>query len=853
MARDLSTSEAEMVADTPFMAADQVDARQPDRTLALVLEGIDKRFPGVHALKDVTLSVAPGEILGLVGENGAGKSTLMAIAAGSLNADAGTVTIDGQLLDPPSPKTAAGLGLSIVYQEPALMPDLRVDENLYLSSIAHHREKLRDESRQAAQALSIWPQETQVDPSLAVRDLAPDGRFIVEIAKAISQNPKVLILDEPTEHLNSSDAEALLNAVRDLAAGGCAIVYISHRIHEVKSIADRIAVLRDGAVQGTFRADEVSEEDVIRLIVGRELDRVFPAKTERDNQEVVLECTGLSTHRLSELSFALRKGEIVGLAGIQDQGQRDVLRALAGLEHASGTVTVDGRPLKLNAVPVASRRHVVYLPSDRHREGLFHSLSVRENVVARVLRRVSQNGIVRPDAERREANRFVQQLRVRTPNLETRVSSLSGGNQQKVMIGRALSAKPAVILADEPTQGVDVGARSEIYDILHSAADDGAAALVVSSDAAELAGLCTRVLVFSRGRVVRELKGDEVTEDQITGTAITATGSRESDPRGRRARRGWLYNFLRGDHAPSVIVALAIIGLGAYAASKNSFYFTTRNFTELLTLFAALAFVAIAQQLVMMVGAIDLSVGPLMGFMVVVGSFVTTSDSWPPLIGGLLLLIAIAVAVGALNWTLAVIVRITPMIATLITYTLLQGVSLLLRPTPGGTISNTLINAVSANIGFIPVAAIVAALLAIGLEFGLYRSAWGLRLRAVGSNPGAADRNGVRNLTVLLGAYIACAVTAFLAGLLLMAQVGSGDPSVGTSYTLPSITAVVLGGASVFGGRGSFVGALLGALMIQQLNTVTAFLHLNVAWQDYLLGGLTLVAVGFYSFVRRSK
>jgi ribose transport system ATP-binding protein len=818
---------------------------------ALVVEGIDKHFPGVHALKNVTISVLPGEVLGLVGENGAGKSTLMAIAAGSLAADMGTVVIDGQLLEPATPTRAAELGLAIVYQEPALLPDLRVDENLYLAAAAGHSANLHDKTRWADRALSIWPNKSHLQPSTPVRDLSPDRRFITEIAKAIAQSPKVLILDEPTEHLDSSDAEVLFQAIRDLAARGCGIIYISHRVREVKRIADRITVLRDGAVQGTFATTDVTEEDVIRLIVGRQLAAVFPTKPTPTAEEVVLECHELSSHRLSALSFTVRRGEVVGLAGIEDHGQRDVLRSLAGLESASGSVSVEGRQLSLHRPDAAAKLRIAYLPNDRHREGIFPAMSVRENVTARVLPRLVRTGLVRASKERDQATRNVKELGVRTPSIETRISTLSGGNQQKVVIGRALSDAPALILADEPTQGVDVGARSEIYEILHEAARQGSAALVVSSDAAELAGLCTRVLVFSRGKVVAELHGEEVTENRITGAVLTSTTAR--DARQISDRRP-LANLMRSDLSPSIIVALAVVALGAYAASQNSFYLTSRNFNGLLGLFAALGFVALAQQVVMMIGAIDLSVGPLAGLTVVAGSFlVSEGKSGGALAVGVVALAAIAVAVGGLNWALVSLLQITPMIATLVTYTLLQGISLLLRPNPGGVISTHLTDALSQTVGFVPVSAIVVVVLGVALEIALYHTPWGLRLRAVGSKPSAAAQVGVRNRTVTLGAYVLCAFGAFLAGLLVMAQVGSGDASAGTSYTLPSITAVVLGGATIFGGRGSFVGALLGALLIQQLNTVTVFLHLSDAWQFYLLGGLTLLATGFYSLARTSR
>ena len=816
---------------------------------ALKFEAVDKHFPGVHALKRVSLEVMPGEVLGLVGENGAGKSTLMGVAAGSLTADSGDVMIYGERLDPPTPRRAAELGLAIVYQEPALLPDLRVAENLQLAAAAHGRVKMRGMRQRAAAALRSWRGDASLEPSQYVRDLPPDRRFIVEISKAIAQNPKVLILDEPTEHLARDDVAALFDAVRAAAERGCAVIYISHRIHEVKDIADRIAVLRDGEIQGTFAADSVSEEEIINLVVGRPLDAMFPPKpVVADDAEIVLACRGFTSHNVSALDLNVRAGEIIGLAGIEDHGQRDLVRALAGLQPAAGEVVVAGHRTSLGRSPAAARSGIAYIPNDRHAEGVFETLSVRENLTARVIRTFTKCGVIIPRAERDGAARIQRELGVRAASLETQASTLSGGNQQKTVLGRALADKPRLILADEPTQGVDVGARSEIYGILHRATARGAAAIVVSSDAAELAGLCTRILVFSRGHVVRQLTNQDVSEERITEAVLTSTTSRDA---GAHRPYSGFRQFLRGDLAPSVVIVIAILALGAYTAAKNSDYLTTRNFTGMLTLFAILAFVSVAQQAVMMVGGIDLSVGPLAGLTVVAGSFLLASDkTGAALVPGIAALAAIALLVGITNWLLIQFLKITPMIATLVTYTLLQGISLLLRPTPGGSVSNSVTNALSRGVGFIPVAAIVVVVLGFALDVAMRRSLWGLRLRAVGSRSESAARNGVRSSSVMLSAYVLCALCAVIAGLLLLVQTGSGDATVGTAYTLPSITAVVLGGASIFGGRGSFIGALLGALLIQQLDTVTVFLHLSTAWQYYLLGALTLVATGFYSKVR---
>ncbi|WP_432990074.1 ATP-binding cassette domain-containing protein [Dactylosporangium sp. CA-233914] len=819
---------------------------------ALDLDGINKTFGGVRALTDVALRVMPATVHAIVGENGAGKSTLMAIAAGTLGADSGTVSIGGERTDSPKPKDMRARGLSIVYQEPALVPDLTVAENLRLAVAKELRPGWSRLNQWARDQIARWHPEQVLDPRTPVRDLAPDQRFIVEISKALAQEPRVLVLDEPTEHLSNRDVEILFATVRRIVANGCAVIYISHRVREVMEIADVITVLRDGRIRGTHRSADVSQKDIVDLIVGRELMQMYPPKPEPDSgRPELLVVDQLSGKGFAGISLALHSGEILGLAGIDGHGQREVLRALAGLHASSGHVSLAGQHINFRGgAPACWNAGIAFVPGDRHREGLMHSLTIRENAAVASLRRMSRIGFVRGPVERSAVSRMMTYLRVKAPSAETVVDDLSGGNQQKVVLARTLVSEPKVILADEPTQGVDVGARAEIYSILRNATTQGAGVILVAADASELAGICDRVLVFSSGRIAAELVGEEVTERNITGAALMAEQER-SDGSAEPRQRGRLARLMDSDYAPCLAIVAAIVALGVVAASRNEFYLTTRNFSGMLLLLAGVAFVALAQQVVMLTGGIDLSVGPLAGLMVVVASFVLSDQTYRQIgDASWIILFTIALLIGVVNWVLIDIVQITPMIATLVTYTLVQAISLLLRPTPDGTIAYYVGDWISAKVGFVPVLAIIAVVLAIVLEYSLRRTTWGVAIRAVGSSPRAATSNGVPVRLVRLCAYVGCSAVAFCGGLALISQVGSGDAGAGLSYTLPSVTAVVLAGASLFGGRGTFVGAFLGALLLQQLDTVNAFLGLDEAWKNYLLGVLTLAAVGFYSKMR---
>jgi len=820
---------------------------------ALRLAGITKRFPGVVALDGVGFELAPGEVHAVVGENGAGKSTLMAIAAGALAPDEGTVEIAGTRLGEPSPGLAAAAGLAVVYQHPALLPDLTVAENLAFAMPPGHRPPLRRAAAFAREKLAAM--EAEIDPLRRVGDLNVTERHLVELAKALAIRPRVLILDEPTEPLRAHEVELLFAKVRELAAAGTGIVYISHRLQEVKAISDRLTVLRDGRTRGTFDADAVAEEEIVALIVGGELEAAFPPRDGvADAAPVALSLRGFSgSPSFEDVDLEVRRGEVIGLAGVDGNGQSEFIRALAGLHPSSGAIEVGGEAVDLRSPVKAAAGGIAYVSDDRHGEGLLMPLSVRENAAVAALTRFAPAGFVQRARERVAVQEQTRALDVRTPSLETPVQSLSGGNQQKVALARALLTRPRLLLADQPTNGVDVGARAQIYAILRDAARDGTPVVVRSSDAVELAGLCDRVLIFSRGHVVRELSGAELTEDAITGAALRSTSQRRHAERdAASARRERTRRFLSGDYAPSVVLAALTLALLVVTGMKDGAYLSSVSLSGMLTLLTVLAFIALGQQMAMLIGGIDLSVGPLAGFAVVVGSFfVTEGVGAGGTVVGFAAMLGACVAVGVVNFALARWVGMSPVIATLVTFTMLQGLGLLLRETPDGVIDTGVATALGTTVGFVPIAFLVAVGAALLLEYGLRRTRLGLELRAVGSDPEAAHALGARVGLMNLLAYAGCSSLTFLGALLLMAQVGIGDSTAGSTFTLSSITAVVLGGASIFGGRGSFLGALLGAVLVQSATTATTFLGLTPPWVYWLIGLLTLAAAATFSVARR--
>jgi len=826
-----------------------------EQAVLLQLSNVWKRFPGVVALRDVSFAVRAGEVHALLGENGAGKSTLMGVAGGEITPEEGAISFGGEPVERLTPALAQRSGLTIVHQHPALLPDLTVAENMALA--------VPSELRARNGANAAWMRE-QLDRvgcsarlSSRVEELSVATCALIELAKALALEPRILILDEPTAALGADMVAHVFDAVRQAAARDAAVVYISHRLPEVRQIADRVTVMRDGAIQASDALDAFSDEDLLRLIVGRAVSSTYPPK----RQAVVegpptLTVEGLSGAEFERVDLTVEPGEIVGLAGIAGNGQSAFMRALAGLEPASGSVRLGETPLKLGRPDAMRHAGVAYLPADRHGEGLLMSLTVRENASLSALPAFARRGLIDGGAEAAAVERQREQLGIRTPSIEADVATLSGGNQQKVVLARALLGEPTLVLAEEPTQGVDAGAHIEIYRILREVADGGTPVVVVSSDGRELEGLCDRVVVFSRGQVVDELAGEAVTEEGIGRAIVTATSHR-SDAAPRGGDTGALVDrvrsFAKGDYAPSLILALVIVLLGLYTWSVNERFISAYNVSSVLLALAALAFIGFGQLIVLLTGGIDLSVGPLTGLCVVVASFFVLEDkATGTVVLGFALMLALAAGVGLVNGSLVRYGRFTPVAGTLAMYIALQGVSLLLRPEQDGYIRADVVAAVNTKVGEFPVAFLVAVALAIGMELALRRTRWGLALRGVGSREQAAHRLGVKVNRSVVAAYVGCSAFTFLGAVMLMAQVGVGDPTQGVTYTLASITAVVLGGASLFGARGSFVGALFGAALITEITNATTFLHLSQAWQYWFLGLLTLGAATIYTTARKA-
>jgi ribose transport system ATP-binding protein len=497
------------------------------RTSLFRMEGVAKRYGGVRALQGADLVVEAGRIHAVLGENGAGKSTLIKIMSGVVAPDEGRMLLDGQAISFASPAAAQRAGIVCIFQELSLIPDLSVADNIAISNPPRRWGLIdrRAQRRMAEDALARAGAE-DIHPLAQVRDLSLSRRQMVEIAKALARKPRILILDEATSALTAADVTRIYAVLKRLRAEGLALLYISHRMHEIAELADDCTVFRSGCSVASYAAGTKTNNEVVELMIGREYSGVFPAKPVpvATAAAPLLEVRHLGwTDRLAGISLQVRAGEVVGLGGLDGQGQRELLLALFGvLRGTTGEVWVDGRPVRISG-PHAAKAPVIgmaLIPEDRKTEGLMLPMSVRDNLSFAALGRLSRWGIVDATAEREAVQRMVQLLAVRTAGTGQAAGSLSGGNQQKLVIGKWLLMAPRIILLNDPTRGIDVGTKQEIYQLLRRLAADGAAILFYSTDYDELIGCCDRVLVMLDGAVKRELVGAEITEHALIASAL---------------------------------------------------------------------------------------------------------------------------------------------------------------------------------------------------------------------------------------------------------------------------------------------------------------------------------------------
>jgi ribose transport system ATP-binding protein len=499
--------------------------------IILEMHNISKSFGGVHALTDVSFTCARGQVHALLGENGAGKSTLIKILAGAYQADEGDIIFKGEQHGGFTARQAMDRGISIIYQELNLVPELTVAQNIFLGREPRNRlgvinsKQLHEQAAQLLKRLGI-----EMNLRAPVGELTVASQQMVEIAKALSQDSDLIVMDEPSAILAGNELERLFEIIKSLVEQGVTIIYISHRLEEVFQIADHVTVLKDGAVVDSLPMQDVTRARLIQMMVGRSMDEVFPAGS-GERGEIVLRADNLSTNTiLQNANLTLHRGEILGLAGMVGSGRTELARALFGADSLqSGSITFKGQPLQINAPTQAVKTGIALVPEDRKTQGLFMGLPIRTNITLPILSRFTRNGIIQRQQEIATVEAARESLSISMTSPGQEVQFLSGGNQQKVVLAKWLETSPQVIILDEPTRGIDVGAKFEIYQLMRDLTERGVAILMISSELPEILGMSDRILVMHDGQIAGELTRAEATEEKIIELATTGTTIEDTD------------------------------------------------------------------------------------------------------------------------------------------------------------------------------------------------------------------------------------------------------------------------------------------------------------------------------------
>ena len=813
-------------------------------TTALRLTDIRKSFGGAPALRGARFDVRAGEIHGLVGENGAGKSTLVNIAAGVLRADSGTVEFDGNAVVLANPRHAGSLGISVVHQEADLFPQLSIAENMLLAQgMVRRKGGLIDwpASYRAAERMVARMGES-FDVRAPASGLSVARRTMAEIAAALSRNARVLFLDEPTASLSGKEIESLFARLRELRAAGVAIVFVSHRLDEVLALCDRVTVMRDGETVATHATSELSVEKIVSAMIGRARNAVA-ARARRSHdagRTPRLEVSGATDARnaFRDVSISVRAGEIVGVYGFVGAGRSEFAQALFGIRRMlAGRVTLDGAEVSIVSPRDAMKHGIAYLPEDRLVQGVFRNHPLRANASVAVLPRLSSWTWIKRTREIALANGVVQDMHVRAQSIEQPIGALSGGNQQKVVFGRWQAVDPKVLILDEPTRGVDVGAKAEIHALINDMADRGAAVLMISSELPEIMAMSDRVVTISAGKITGEFDPRKDDEHAIATAAVPKSGTAEA---AAARSRGAVSRISAFREAGLLAITLALCG--AMAVLRPQQFANVPNLLDVLANAAVPGIMAQGAMLIICAGGIDISVGAMMGLAAAMAGLAALHGA-PPLV-----CVAIACGFGcacsALNAATSLVARIHPIIVTLAGISIYRGAMLFVLsgrevvnlPASYRALADGSLLGVPKVCYYVVIVTVVTSLV---LRYTLV----GRRVLAIGNSETAARLIGLSKGRLTLFVFAYSGLLTGIAAVMHGAYYGNVQANAGDGMELKAIAAAVIGGTNILGGRGSAVGTLLGAFLVALLYNALTLLGISSYWQNLFVGALILGAV----------
>jgi ribose transport system ATP-binding protein len=794
----------------------------------LDMRGVFKSFGTTKAVQDVSLAIYPSEIVGLMGGNGAGKSTLMRIVGGLIAADAGEIALGGETIGPAhSPRAAMGAGVRFVHQELSLCPNLRVYENFAVELpdvIGGFAWRSRAIAFARAAMSDVFPNNS-IDPRSRTAGLSLSQQQMVEIARAASHPAtRLMILDEPTSSLGSREAEQLRAFMKRRREEGLAFIFISHRLRETLDLADRIVVMRNGAVPWSGPTHGIGQSELLRLLGGMQGEARPHGGSRPARAESMIELDAVDAPGLRRVSLAVGRGEIVGLAGLEGSGQRQILRAIfAASKPASGRIAVNGS--------------VAFISGDRAREGIFPIWSIADNIVISSLERLGRFGFLSLTTLRDLSSQWFDRLQIHAPNASAPIASLSGGNQQKVVIARALAADADVILLDDPTRGVDLRTKADLYKLFRSLAEEGRAILWHSTDDEEFRQ-CDRAIVMRDGTPVTELAGDGLTADRLVAASFRAAADTETDRKAERRRRETL--------VPSLIPLITFAAIFALCVSQNAGILSPFGLTLVFSAAFGLAFAAISQLFMIAAGDIDLGIGPFIGLINAIAATWLVSDPW---------LAALCFAALLLAYPLMglfIHIRAVPaIIVTLGMSFVWLGLASLRLPRAGGSAPDWLIDLLRIKLPFLPMPVLLCLFPALAAYLVLMVWRYGVVLRGFGASPRAIEAAGWSASIAKATLYAFAGLFAFLAGIVITASTRGGDPTGAISMTLLSVAAVILGGASFSGGVVAPIGTLFGVLTLVLVGTLLSLFEVSGLYLPMVQGMLLLGVVGIRSLLAR--
>jgi len=839
----------------------------------LEIRCLTRTFSGVRALADASLTLQRGEVHGLVGENGAGKSTLINVLSGVLTADSGTIGLEGTVCEFANPVEARQAGISTVHQEAELFPTLSIAENMALQAgLPRASWGLVDRgkiNRRATELLKSLGES--IEPSRLASTLSVAQRQMCQVAAALQQQSKLVILDEPTSALSEPEVEWLFAQIERLKKRGAAVLYVSHRLEEIFRLTDRLTVLRDGERVWSGETREVDQPQLVELMVGRETEtsnRPSVQASEQDASVPRLRTRGLShkAGRFSDVSLEVAPGEVLGIYGLVGAGRSELARTVFGLDQPSaGSIEVDGHMVSIRRPRDAANAGIAFVPEDRLREGVCRGLSSRANAVLASLACWAAGPFAIPSREKAAALSQIENLSVRCHSDRQTIGQLSGGNQQKLVLGRWLLTSPKILILDEPTRGVDIRSKREIHSLLRDLSGEGCSVILISSELPEVLENSDRVLVFRGGRISAEFNPRESSAREIADAAFpvepSSVHSPSPLPSGKRAPEGRvrgprsnsaasrqtsLFRRAQTETALGVIVALLV---GWLATTSDGF-----SFASLLTNASVWSLLGLAAATVLLAGGIDISIGALVGLSAVSASLVLKTGLSPAVSIPLACLTGVAVgtAGGLANAVISLAGRVHPIVVTLGTMTIYRGLVIMLC---GGksvgdlpfVFSRMAIDPASGFRGVILLASVVLVASFVWLK----HTRSGRHLYAFGSSPTASRQAGISHRRSWLTAYGVGGFLAGLAGVVQLAISGHMQANLGTGWELQAITIAVIGGVAITGGRGTVVGVVLGALLLRLVNS--ALVRWGIAEQqvDLAVGAILLTAILFDLVWRR--